>query len=196
MLKSCRIAIADDDDQTRRLLRTDLERMGHEVIAEASNGDELIAACGKTNPDLILTDIRMPGIDGLDAVERIVDEHPLPIILLSGFIDEQLISRASACRVFGYLIKPYREVELSAIIAVTIERFQEYQLLVKETTNARQALDDRKHIERAKGIIMARRGLDEASAFRHLRQMARSNRIKMIDVAKSINLADSLLATQ
>jgi response regulator NasT len=193
-----RIAIADDDADQRVLLRKSLTKAGHTVVVEAASGEELVVLCTEDSanpPQFVITDLKMNGMDGLDAATLIFEHREIPFIVVSGYDDDQLIERAIECGAFGFLVKPIREQELKAALCIAAQRFREVQSFRAEATSMRQALEDRKIIERAKGIMMHRRSLDEASAFKCLQQLARHHRQKLVDVAKSINLAADALGT-
>ena len=189
MSDTYRIAIADDDPKSRTALCKYLILAGHAVVAEAQSGEELIQICGNGHLDLIVLDMNL--IDELSTMEKISDAHMTPVIVVSEHFDSELIACAISSCVFAYLIKPIRAEELTAAIAVALRRFIEFQSLRDETSNLRQSLEDRKIIERAKGIVMKRSGLDEVSAFRQLQQTARKTRQKVIDVARALLLVES-----
>jgi two-component system, response regulator PdtaR len=193
------IAIADDDADQRVILRKTLVRAGHTIVVEASSGEELVERCTSVlaeSPKFVITDLRMGRMDGLDAGMIIFEKREVPFIVVSGYDEDQLIERADECGAFGYLVKPIREQELKAALCIAARRFQEVQAFRAEATCIRQALEDRKIIERAKGILMLRRSLDESNAFKCLQQLARQHRQKLVDVARSVNLADDALSTR
>ncbi len=190
-----RMAIADEEPPVRTLLRSCLERMGHQVVVEAASGDELLEGCRRCAPDLVIADIRLPGHDAADAVSQVTLERHLPLVVLSATFDHATLERAYRCHPFAYLVKPIREAELEPAIAITLQRHDELVALQKETASVRQLLEDRKIIERAKGLLMKRGRIDEPEAFLRLRQTARQHRQKMVDVARSILLAEGMLTT-
>jgi two-component system, response regulator PdtaR len=190
MNRSLRIAVAEDEDLMRKYLAETVTVMGHTVVALARNGRELIVGCKSHAPDLVITDIRMPDMDGLDAAAAIYANEPLPIIVVSGYHDPDLIERAERNHVAAYLVKPIKEENLGPAIAIAMRRFQEFNATRREADNLRQALEDRKVIERAKGILMKRTGLDEPEAFRRLQKLATDNNRKLVDVAQSIVMAE------
>jgi AmiR/NasT family two-component response regulator len=193
---SFRIAIADDNREDRATLRDSLTRAGHKVIIEASSGEELFERCTANTGDsvqLLITDVKMTGMGGLETATNIVEHREIPFIILSGIDDDQMIEQASDRHAFAYLIKPVRDSELKAAICIAMQRFQELQSFRLEAVSMRQALEDRKIIEKAKGILMRERKCDESSAFNYLQQLARQHRQKLVDVAKSINLAEQAL---
>lgn len=193
MTRPLRIAIADDEIDMRDYLGRILPRLGHEVVSAAVSGKELIDHCQRHRPDLVITDIRMPEMDGIDAAEAISRNHQIPIILISGFHDPQLIARAEQDHVLAYLVKPIKQADLDTAIALAIRRFEQFQALQLETDDLRQALEDRKLIERAKGILMKKAGLSEQDAFRRLQKTASQRNKKLCEVAKSLILAEEML---
>lgn len=191
MNATLRIAVADDEPRMRDYYREALSRMGHQVALAASNGRELIEGCRVIRPDLILSDIKMPDLDGIDAAIEIGREDPVPIILVSAYHDDELLDRARSGHVFGFLVKPVKQDDLKAAIAIAMQRFDEFQVLRSETGVLRQALEDRKIIERAKGVLMKKAGLDEEEAFRRLRRLARDGNQKLVEVARMILRAEA-----
>jgi response regulator NasT len=190
MSTSLRIAIADDEARMRDFMWTSLERLGHQVVSAAATGKELIGQCRLLQPDLVISDIKMPDMDGVDAAAAIYRDQPLPIILISAYHDPDLIARATREHILAYLIKPIKDTDLIPAISVAMERFQEFDALRKEAANSKQALEDRKTIERAKGIVMRRTGLEEPEAFRRLQKMASSKSQKLVEIARMIVTAE------
>ena len=193
MHRSYRVAIADDNRSDLLLLREFVIRAGHEVLSEARSGEELVRYCAAASPDLIITDICMADLDGLDAVHRILSYQEIPVIIVSGLDIEYFLDHADTCRLLAYLTKPFREDELRAAIVVAMQRFEELQSCRNETLSMRQALEDRKIIERAKGLLMRQRSIDEQTAFQCLQKLARRHRQKLVDVANSLILAEQAL---
>jgi len=195
MNRSLRIAVADDEADMRDYFQDILPDLGHQVVAVASNGRELVEQCRARQVDLVITDIKMPEMDGIDAAREITRAMNLPFILVSAYHDPELIERAGASHVMAYLVKPIEQADLATAIAVARRRFEEFQALRGEAASLRQALEDRKTIERAKGILMKRADLDEGTAFERLKKLARSENRKMVDVAKMIVLAEKAMET-
>ncbi len=189
-MSSYRISVADDEPDMRDYFERMLPRMGHQVVSVAENGRQLVEHCLEVRPDLVITDINMPEMDGISAAEEIFRRRPTPVILVSGYHDRELIERAEANHIQAYLIKPIKRADLEPAIALAVARFAEFQSLRKEAADLRQALEDRKVIERAKGILMRRTGLDEAAAFARLQRSASDNNLKLVDAARSIVIAD------
>ncbi len=177
----------------RDYYRTMLPILGHEVVAACADGEELIERCRDLKPDLVITDIKMPGTDGIEAASRIERDRPVPIILVSAFHDADLIERAETDHVLAYLVKPIKQSDLEPAIAIALRRFEQFQELRKEANDLRQALDDRKLIERAKGVLMKRSRLDESSAFRRLQKLASEKNLKLIELARMILTAEEAI---
>ena len=186
MSRLLKIAVADDEPRMLDFYRETLHTLGHEVVCAAQAGRELVEKARAAHPDLIITDIKMPDMDGIDAARQICQDEIIPVILVSAFSDPELIERAGLNYVMAYLVKPIKPKDLEPAIAIVSRRFEEFQALRKETDNLRQAIQDRKLIERAKGILMKRTGQDEASAFRRLQKLARDTNRKLVEVAQMV----------
>jgi response regulator NasT len=190
MSTSLRIAVADDEPDMRDYFQKCLRRLGHQVVAVAQDGRELVEQCRAARPDLVITDIKMPGLDGIDAAAAIYRELPVPIILVSAYHDAALVERAEADHVLGYLVKPIKQGDLEPVIALAMRRFAQFEALRQEAADLRQALEDRKVLERAKGVLMARGPLDEGAAFRRLQELAAEQKRKLVEVAQLILRAE------
>jgi len=193
MNRKLSIAVADDEPRMREFFRKALERLGHEVVGEAGTGLELIDICRATKPELIITDIQMPEMDGLDAVAVLARERAIPVILVSAYHDDIYIEKARQNHILAYLIKPITDTDLQPAITIAMDRFREFQTLQKEADGLKQALEDRKLIERAKGILMKRTGLQEPEAFRRLQKIATSKSMKLVEVARTIVTAEEAM---
>ena len=190
-LACLKIAVADDEPRMREYYREILTRLGHQVACAASSGRELVRGCREAHPDLVITDIKMPDCDGIDAAVELSQDEPIPIILVSAYHDDQLLERARGGHIFGFLVKPIKQDDLKTAIAVALQRFNEVQSLRAETGELRRAIEDRKLVERAKGILMKKAGLDEEEAFRRLRRLARDNNQKLAEIAAMIMKAEA-----
>jgi len=186
MSESLRIAIADDEEELLADLEETLREFGHEVVVQAKNGQELVAGCRKTAPDLVITDIKMPDMDGLEAAAQICQEKPLPFVILSAYHDPIFVERAIKEHVLAYLVKPLSDQSLKTSITLAMRRFKEFNALHEQAANLQQALEDRKTIERAKGILMTRAQMSEQDAFRRLQLLSSQKNRKMIEIAHSI----------
>ena len=165
-----RVLIAEDETIIRLDLRGLLEGAGHEVCAEAKDGVEAVELARTRQPDVALLDVKMPRLDGIEAARQILDERPIPIVMLTAYGQDELVSRAIEAGVFGYLVKPFREADVLPAIQTARARHEELEELREETESLAEALAARKAIERAKGILMAQEGLSEQDAFARLRK--------------------------
>ena len=165
-----RILIAEDETIIRLDLRDLLERSGHEVVAEARDGEEAVALAREHEPELAIMDVKMPKLDGIDAARQIIDERPIPIVMLTAYGQDEIVSRAVEAGVFGYLVKPFREQDLLPAIRAATARHEELAALREEAESLAEALAARKAIERAKGLLMEKEGLSEPDAFARLRR--------------------------
>jgi response regulator NasT len=165
-----RILIAEDETIIRLDLRELLERAGFEVCAEARDGAEAVELARVEQPDLAVLDVKMPQLDGIEAARRILDERPIPIVMLTAYGQEELVSRAVEAGVFGYLVKPFRETDLLPAIQTARARYEELTALRDEAESLADALAARKSIERAKGLLMEKEKLTEQEAFSRLRR--------------------------
>ena len=184
-----RILVAEDETIIRLDLRAMLERAGFEVCAEARDGDEAVALARSTEPDLALLDVKMPKLDGIDAARQILNERPIPIVMVTAYGEQELVSRAVEAGVFGYLVKPFRETDLLPAIETARARHVELVELRQEADSLADALAARKAIERAKGLLMERDGLTEQESYARLRKASQvSGRPLRV-------VADALIAT-
>jgi AmiR/NasT family two-component response regulator len=186
MSASLRIAVADDEADMRDWFERILPTLGHQVISVAESGKELVEHCRSLKPDLVITDIKMPDMDGIDASQAICAERPLPVILVSAYHDPELIRRAEADHVLAYLVKPIGKAALEPAIGLAMRRFEELQALRKEAADLRQTLADRRVIEQAKGGLMKVTGVDERAAFRRLQELAADKNQKLVVAAQSV----------
>jgi two-component system, response regulator PdtaR len=188
-VSAIRVLIAEDETLIRVHLRLLLERAGHVVVGEARDGDEAVALAASLGPQVVIMDVKMPRLDGIDAARRILAERPVPIVMLTAYAQADLIERAADAGVFGYLVKPFREQDLVPAIATARARFVEMQAVRAEAASLQEALAARRLIEQAKGVLMRREGLSEADAFARIRAASqRSGRPMRV-------IAEALLAT-
>jgi response regulator NasT len=192
-MDSLRILIADDESIRLLSLRAQLTALGHRVVAEASTGADAVALTLSTQPDLAILDIKMPLVDGIEAAERITQARPIPIILLTAYSEAQLVERAAQANISAYLMKPVSEEDLLPALTLALTRFRQFQALRQEVVDLREALEARKVIEKAKGILMRRLDLTEEEAFRRLQRQSQEGNRKLAQVAEAIVVADQLL---
>ena len=190
MNRALKIVVADDELDMRDYFQQILPLLGHQVLGVARTGRELVDLCAATHPDLVITDIKMPDMDGIDAATQIYRQAAIPVILVSAYHDAEFIRRAEADHIMAYLVKPIKQADLEPAIGIAMRRFEQFQALRKETADLKQALEDRKVIEKAKGILMKKTGLDEHDAFRRLQKLASDKNRKLIDIAQMILIAE------
>lgn len=193
MSRALKVVVADDELDMRDYFQQMLPLLGHQVLGVARTGRELVDLCAATHPNLVITDIKMPDMDGIDAAAQIYRQAPIPVILVSAYHDPEFIRRAEADHIMAYLVKPIKQADLVPAIGLATHRFEQFQALRKETTDLKQALEDRKVIEKAKGVLMKKAGLDEPSAFRRLQKLASDKNRKLIEIAQMILTAEEAL---
>ena len=190
MTRSLRIAVADDEPDMQEYYRAILPQLGHVVVAVAETGRELVEKCHDQRPDLVITDIKMPDMDGIEAARRLYCEAPIPVILVSAHHDPDYLARAEAEHILAYLVKPIKQADLEPAIGLAMRRFEQFQALEQEAANLKQALEDRKTIEKAKGLVMKKTQLDEAAAFRRLQKLACDQNRKLVEIARMLLTAE------
>nr|WP_290666792.1 response regulator [Ardenticatena sp.] len=183
-----RVVIADDESIIRMDLKEMLTSLGYLVVGEASNGRDAVRLARELKPDIVIMDIKMPDMDGIEAARLLTEERIAPVVLLTAFSQRDLIEQAKEAGVVGYLIKPFRESDLTPVIEVAMERFREFRELEAQVQDLKEALETRKLVDRAKGILMDRDGLKEAEAFRRIQKMSMNTRRPMREIAEAIIL--------
>ncbi len=178
--------IAEDESIIRMDLRETLEKAGHIVVGEASDGDEALSLARTLRPDAVLLDIRMPGTSGLVAAEKISEERISPCVILTAYHDQKLVEKAARSGVFSFLVKPFQERELIAALELATSRFGETQSLEAELEGVKMELETRKWVDRARGHLMDRYGVKEKEAFALIRKRAMDTQKSIGDVAREI----------
>jgi two-component system, response regulator PdtaR len=181
-----RVLIAEDETIIRLDLKDLLERAGFDVCAEAKDGLEAVELARSEQPDVAVLDVKMPRLDGIEAARRIMDERPIPIVMLTAYGQDELVSRAVEAGVFGYLVKPFREQDLLPAIRTARARHEELEALREEAESLSEALSARKVIERAKGLLMAKENLTEEEAFARLRKASQLSGRPLKVVAEAV----------
>ncbi len=196
MSKSLRVLIADDEALHNLALTSHLESLGHRVVATAKNGREAVVMARENDVDLAILDIRMPVLTGTEAAHQIAAERAIPIIILSAYSDQRTVDQASRSPIFHYLVKPVDADDLGPAIAVARARFVEWNSAREERDSLQQKLEERKLVERAKGLLMENRGFSENEAYRFLQKSSQERNTPMVDLARKIVLAASLMQNQ
>jgi two-component system, response regulator PdtaR len=189
-----RVLVAEDDPLIAIALAERLRLLGHEPIGPARDGRQAVELARTSLPDLYLFDVEMPALDGLEAAAQLArDGLRRPVVVVTGVDDPSLVERSIASGVSAYLTKPVDSRELAAAIELAAARHAEFQALETEVDRAQQALEDRKIVERAKGLLMSALDLSEHDAFRRLQLAARERNLRLADVARRIVEQQSLL---
>jgi AmiR/NasT family two-component response regulator len=189
--ETTRVLIAEDEALIRLDLKEMLEEEGYSVVAEVGDGQQAVDQAQQLRPDLVILDIQMPVLDGLSAAEQIAAARTAPVIVLTAFSQRELVERARDAGAMAYLVKPFSKNDLVPAIEVARARFAEMTALDGEVRNLEERLEARKVVEKAKGRLMAERGMTEAEAFRWIQRTAMNERTSMKALAESILLPDA-----
>jgi len=188
-MKAYRVLVVDDEPVIRLDLRTMLEAMGHEVVGEADNGVDALQLARTLQPDLVIADLMMPEMDGIELSRRLAKERIAPVLILTAYSEPEMVAGADRSGVLGYLVKPFREADLAPAIQVAVSRYRELRALEAQNLNLAQEIQARRRIGRAKRVLMQQLGLSEAEAFRRLQQTAEQTGKPLAEVAEAILLA-------
>ena len=191
-MAQARLVIADDESLIRMNLKETLVRLGYLVVGEASDGVSTVNLARELRPELVVMDVKMPKLDGIQAAQLLTQERIAPVLLLTAYADRTLAERARDAGVVAYLVKPFREEDLLPAIEVAMGRFAELRNLDKQLTDLQEAMATRKVVERAKGLLMETQGLTEAEAFRKIQQASMNTRKPMQEVAEALLLANQI----
>ena len=189
MTRQTAVLIAEDETIIRLDLRGQLEAAGYVVCAEARDGEEAVELARTTAPDIVLLDVKMPVLDGIEAARRILRERAVPILLLTAYTEPKLVRRAAEAGVFAYLVKPFDANELVPAIETAVARHEELVALRAEVATLADALAARKSIERAKGLLMEHEGMTEGEAFARLRRASQVSGQSLKVIADAITVA-------
>ena len=190
-MKPLKIVIADDEAVIRMDLKEILREAGHEVVGETANGRRAVAIVRDMHPDLVIMDIKMPDMDGIEAARLIAADHLAPVLLLTAFDDAELIERAKDAGVSAYLVKPVEEKNLFPAMEIALSRWQEMQSLEEELFAMRDSLETRKLLDRAKGILMQAHNISETEAYRRMQRYSMEKRLSLKEVAAAVVKAGS-----
>ena len=181
-----RVVIAEDEALIRLDLKEMLEEDGYVVVGEASDGEAAVKLTESLRPNLVIMDIKMPGLDGISAAERITAEHMAAVVILTAFSQRDLVLRARDAGAMAFLVKPFTKADLVPAIEIAVSRFQEFAALESEVSNLKERLEVRKLLDRAKGLLQAEQGMTEAEAFRWIQKSSMDRRMTMRAVAEEI----------
>ena len=185
-MEQVRVIIADDESVIRMDLKEMLTELGYLVVGEVGDGQSAVNLARELKPDIVIMDIKMPGMDGIEAGKILTEGRIAPVLLLTAFSQQDLVERAREAGVVGYLVKPFRESDLVPAIEVALARFEEFLALEQQVKDLKEALETRKAVERAKGILMDTQGYTEGEAFRRIQVMSMNTRRPMREIAEAI----------
>ena len=187
-MKRLRILIADDESIIRIDLREMLTEMGHEVVGEATTGEEAVRKIAEIDPDLVLLDIKMPVLDGLEALQQINEQKLYPVIILTAFSQKDLIEKAVKLGAKAYVVKPFRSADLEPAIQLALAHFNELGVLQQENATLRETIELSRLINKAKRLLMEHEKLSEQEAFRRIQKLSMDRNKKMKEVAEAVIL--------
>lgn len=190
--RKLRLVIADDEPIIRLDLRKMLEDLGYDVVGEAGDGARAVETARNLKPDVVILDIKMPEMDGIDAAKIITEEKIAPVLLLTAYSQIDLVSRAKEAGVYSYLVKPFKEADLMPQIEVAVARWEAFLQIEKTATDLEDKLETRKSVDRAKGILMDQYGLKEQEAFRRIQVQSMNTRKSMREIAEAIIIAHNV----
>ena len=186
-----RVVLAEDEAIIRLDLKETLEDEGYDVVGDTGRGDHAVQLVGELNPDVVILDVKMPGLDGIEAARRIAASHDTAVVILTAFSQRELIDRAIEAGALAYLVKPFSRSELVPALEIARTRHREMRALTDQARTMAERLEARKLLDRAKGILIDEAGLTEGDAFRFIQTTAMSGRQTMADVARAV-LSDGL----
>ena len=195
-MKGLRVLVAEDESMVAASLAEQLRGLGHEVVGEAATGREVVRLAAEAKPDVILMDIKMPDCDGIEAAREISQRQPLPVVFLTGHFDQHLLAGAVESGGMAYLLKPAGPEQLQSALSLAKRRFEEMSDLRAQVGNLTEALEIRKLLSRAKGLLMAQHGLTEEEAHRRMQKEASRSNLRLAEVARAILTANALLTQE
>ncbi len=181
-----RALVIEDETLIRLDIVETLEEAGYHVVAEGATGDEAITLAEKHEPDLIVMDVKMPGMDGITAAERILNEHQTAIVMLTAFSQKELVERARDAGAMAYVVKPFTPEDLVPAVEIALSRSREIASLEKEVASLADKFETRKRVDQAKGLLQEKMGLTEPEAFRWIQKTSMDRRLTMREVADAV----------
>lgn len=186
MPEEVRVALAEDDAIIRLDLRETLEEEGYTVVGDTGRGDEMLELVAATNPEVVILDIKMPGMDGIEVARCIAESHGAAVVILTAFSQREFVDQAIEAGALAYLVKPFQRSELVPAVEIARARHREMRAITDQAQTLADRLEDRKTIDRARGVLMDEVGLSETDAFRFIQQAAMNERANMADVARQV----------
>ena len=189
-MESVKVVIAEDEAIIRLDLRETLENSGYEVVADTGRGDEAIELVSEHKPDVVILDVKMPGMDGIQVAREIAAAEDTAVVILTAFSQRELIDEAVDAGALAYLVKPYQQSDLIPAIEIARRRHQEMRELTDQAKTLEDRLQARKVIEKAKGKLLDDSSMNENDAFKFIQRTAMSERKAMVDIAERIISGD------
>ena len=186
MPEEVRVALAEDDAIIRLDLRETLEEEGYTVVGDTGRGDEMLELVAATDPEVVILDIKMPGMDGIEVARCIAESHGAAVVILTAFSQREFVDQAIEAGALAYLVKPFQRSELVPAVEIARARHREMRAITDQAQTLADRLEDRKTIDRARGVLMDEVGLSETDAFRFIQQAAMNERANMADVARQV----------
>lgn len=186
MPEEVRVALAEDDAIIRLDLRETLEEEGYTVVGDTGRGDEMLELVAATNPEVVILDIKMPGMDGIEVARCIAESHGAAVVILTAFSQREFVDQAIEAGALAYLVKPFQRSELVPAVEIARARHREMRAITDQAQTLADRLEARKTIDRARGVLMDEVGLSETDAFRFIQQAAMNERANMADVARQV----------
>lgn len=181
-----RVVVAEDESLIRLDIVEILRDNGYDVVGEAGDGETAIALAKDLQPDLVVMDVKMPGLDGISAAEEITREGIAPVVLLTAFSQKELVERATEAGALAYVVKPFTQNDLLPAIEIALARHAEIIALEAEVADLRDRFETRKLVDRAKGLLTQKMGLSEPEAFRWIQKASMDRRLTMHEVAEAV----------
>jgi AmiR/NasT family two-component response regulator len=194
MMKGLKIMVAEDETLVALSIIAQLKELKYQVVGDAVDGVEAVRLCGRLQPDLVIMDINMPRLNGVQAAKIIREKWRVPVIIVSGYSEANLIKEASEAGVLSYLVKPVTRKNLAPAIEIAFKNHREYIAARQETTCLQQKLEERKIMECAKGILMEKNHLTEAQAMKKLQHLSNDRNVKLVEIAREIIAANELFS--
>ncbi len=181
-----RAVVAEDEALIRMDVVETLRDAGFDVVGEAGDGAEAIRLAVELRPDVVVMDVKMPVMDGITAAEQIGKEHAAPVVLLTAFSQTELVERARDAGAMAYVIKPFTPADLLPAVEIAISRYSQITALEAEVADLAERFETRKHVDRAKGLLMTKMGLTEPESFRWIQKTSMDRRLTMREVADAV----------
>lgn len=193
-MKDLKIIVAEDETLVALSIIAQLEELEYQVVGDATDGAEAVKLCGCLQPDLVIMDINMPRLNGIQAAKIIKEKWQVPVIIVSGYSDDNLIKEASEAGVLSYLVKPVTKQNLAPAIEIALKNYSEFAAARQETVRLQQKLEERKIMECAKGILMEKTKITEAEAMKKLQRLSNDRNVKLVEIAYEIINANKLFS--